>query len=383
MKLLQRKWTEDKGWLTISDNLGAYKRFAQLVLIFGSTDALKNKELYKDIKEEFSDAKIAGCATAGEICGDDLLNDSVVLTAIYFEYSTIETSAIFLDQYPGFNLKQIAQELIEAIPITDLVHVFVLSDGIEINGSELVKGFRTVVPEGISVTGGLSGDYYRFLEAPVVADVMACKNTIMVIGFYGKNLTIGTSSRAGWGEFGGEKQITKSKGNKLYTLDGESALPFYERYLGDSFKEVPASSIHFPISIKRVGDDNWMTRTIIGIDREEGSLTFAGDVPMGCTARLMKTETQLLIESSKQAAMDIKKRLGHPDLAILISCFGRRGVMVKDTSKELLAVKNVFGDTTVITGFYSYGEIAPFKGGTTFELHNQTMTITAISENRP
>ena len=43
-------------------------------------------------------------------------------------------------------------------------------------------------------------------------------------------------------------------------------------------------------------------------------------------------------------------------------------------------VQNVIGKNAAITGFYSYGEMAPFSGSSSCELHNQTMTLTLISE---
>ena len=363
MKILQRRWTAVDNWQTVRDLLGDLKHRAQLVLIFGATELLKNPNLYKDLREEFPIAEFVGCATAGEICGTELLNDSITITAVYFERSSIASKAIFLDQYPHANLRAVAKELVESLPQDDLVHVFVLSDGIEINGSVLVKGFREVLPDHVGISGGLSGDYYRFKEAPVIANVMACKNTVVVIGLYGRALRVMTASRAGWEEFGAEKQVTKSDGNTLYELDGESALPLYERYLGDSFKDVPASSIQYPISLKKKDGTDWITRTIININREAGSLVFAGDVPVGCTARLMKTDTELLVDSARKAAQDILKNSSYPELAILISCFGRRGAMLQDCSKEIEAINTVFGDETTLTGFYSYGEIAPFRDG--------------------
>jgi hypothetical protein len=64
----------------------------------------------------------------------------------------------------------------------------------------------------------------------------------------------------------------------------------------------------------------------------------------------------------------------------LISCVGRKLVLKQRTEEEVEAVRDAFGEATVMTGFYSYGEIAPFSRSATCELHNQTMTVTAISE---
>jgi hypothetical protein len=380
VKLLQRKWTAPNGWETIRDELDNQHRAVQLIFLFWDRLLLDNNSIYKELYAEFPKAIITGCSTAGEICGSELVDQSLILTAVYFEYSTVKASHIFLDQYPHTKLSEVAEELAKSLLADDLVHVFILADGIMINGSKLVEGFREVLPAGISVSGGLAADGYRFEEATVVADVRACKNTVSVIGLYGQYLKVKISVGAGWNEFGAERMITKSAGNVLYELDRQPALPLYEQYLGDSFKNVPASSIQYPISLKCDKDKDWMTRTIMKVNRDTKSLSFAGDVPMGYTARLMKTDTGLLIDSAMAAARDITKNSFFPDLAILVSCFGRRGVMQDDTGKELLAVQKGLGDKTFITGFYSYGEIAPFNQTTRFELHNQTMTITALTE---
>ena len=49
--------------------------------------------------------------------------------------------------------------------------------------------------------------------------------------------------------------------------------------------------------------------------------------------------------------------------------------------EEVESVRNTFGRDTTIAGFYSYGEICPVEPMEKHaELHNQTMTVTTISE---
>ena len=67
-------------------------------------------------------------------------------------------------------------------------------------------------------------------------------------------------------------------------------------------------------------------------------------------------------------------------LAILVSCVGRKLVMGSRVDEEVEAVGDVFGSNAVLTGFYSYGEISPFTPGASCKLHNQTMTITGLTE---
>ena len=45
------------------------------------------------------------------------------------------------------------------------------------------------------------------------------------------------------------------------------------------------------------------------------------------------------------------------------------------------SIGEVLGGATLLSGFYSYGEISPFNPDAKCELHNQTMTITTFWEN--
>ncbi|MBX7116491.1 MAG: FIST C-terminal domain-containing protein, partial [Myxococcaceae bacterium] len=62
------------------------------------------------------------------------------------------------------------------------------------------------------------------------------------------------------------------------------------------------------------------------------------------------------------------------------SCVGRRSVLKQRTEEETEAVREVLGPKPVLTGFYSYGELAPVTRGARCQLHNQTMTVTTFSE---
>ena len=111
-------------------------------------------------------------------------------------------------------------------------------------------------------------------------------------------------------------------------------------------------------------------------------MTFAGDVPEGSYARLMKANFDRLVDGAYDAAQTSKAAVGNstPDLAILVSCVGRKMVLKQRVEEEVEAVREVLGGDTVLTGFYSYGEISPFTPNARCELHNQTMTITTFTE---
>jgi hypothetical protein len=183
--------------------------------------------------------------------------------------------------------------------------------------------------------------------------------------------------------FGPERIITKSEGNILYEIDGQPALDLYKKYLGEKASELPQSSLLYPLNVTPVGKTEPVVRTILNINNENNSMILAGDVPMQSRVQLMMASIDGIAEGALHAAeLAMKGRTNEPELAILVSCIGRKLVMNQRVEEEIEHVQDAIGKNTAITGFYSYGEIAPFSGTSTAtcELHNQTMTLTLISE---
>lgn len=379
MKIEQKIWTKAKGWSSVGES-GSIGENAQLVIIFAATEILKEKEFIQKIKEVYPGAHLFGCSTSGEICGTRVFDDTLVATAIYFEKTEIMGAQISLDTIP--NSTEAGAMLARSIKQEGLRHVFVLSDGLNINGSELVAGLAQNLPGDVTITGGLAGNADRFEETYVFWDDTPSQKKLAILGLYGKNLKVGYGSMGGWDPFGPERLITKSKENILYELDGQSALELYKKYLGEHATGLPATGLLFPLSIRTRSGESGIVRTILSVNDSEQSMTFAGDIPEGAYARFMKSNSERLIDGAQGAAKRSHEAAGggSPDLAILISCVGRKLVLKQRIEEEVEATRDIFGDKTVLTGFYSYGEISPFAPGERCALHNQTMTITTFTE---
>lgn len=385
MRIQQRTWSASSGW-TAAPAAGS----PLLVLVFGAPAALKNPAALSQLRRDYPAARILGCSTAGEICGTEVFDGSLVATAIDFEHTQFRGA--FVELAPGEASSVAAERLACALPPSlpgkepgeddPLVHVLVLSDGLKVNGSELVRGLAAHLPPGVVVTGGLAADGPRFVETLVFWDSEPRTQAIAALGLYGRRLKVGFGSLGGWDPFGPERLVTRSKGNVLYELDGQSALRLYRTYLGDHARELPASALLFPLSLRTSGDETGVVRTILAIDDEQESMTFAGDLPEGSYARFMKANFDRLIDGATGAARTSHQATGgsQAELAILISCVGRKLVLRQRIEEEVEAVREVLGPRAVLTGFYSYGEVCPFTPGAKCELHNQTMTITTLLE---
>ena len=143
------------------------------------------------------------------------------------------------------------------------------------------------------------------------------------------------------------------------------------------------SALRFPLSIRRPGSDAPpLVRTILAIDEVRRSLTFAGDMPEGHAARLMRTTNDSLIDSAAAASVQAARGSAQAGdaLVVSVSCVGRRLVLGERTEEEVEAVLESGPAGAGHVGFYSYGEISPGPNGSASELHNQTMTVTVFSE---
>jgi hypothetical protein len=378
MKIEQMRWTQGNGWEPTAP--GRLGDAAQMVLLFGSTAVLKEQRHLDEISQAYPNAHLLGCSTSGEIYQTQVFDESLVATAIQFEATQIQGVRIKLSD--GISSFEAGERLVKELDRPGLVHVFVLSEGLKVNGSQLVDGLTKHLPSHIAITGGMSGDGTRFQETLVFWDSVPEKEVIAAIGLYSDRLRVGYGSLGGLDSYGPERLITRSKDNVLYELDGKSALSFYKTYLGEYAQGLPAIGGRFPLSLRISENTRPVVRTVLAVNEDEQSMTFTADMPEGAYARFMKANCDRLVDGAIGAAKTSYEAVGSssPDLAVLVSCISRKLVLKQRIEEEVEGVRDVLGDRTVFTGFYSYGEISPFTPGTRCELHNQTMTITTFSE---
>lgn len=380
MRVQQINWTKQSGW---SGAEGPSKD-ASLVLYFGSREALACGARYNELRQSFPSAHIVGCSTGGQISKDDISDDEVVAAAIGFDATKLRLSRQEITD-PRHS-RECGEAIGRDLFADDLAGVFVLSDGLNVNGSELVAGLRKVISADTSLTGGLAGDGADFRQTLVGADCVPRARTVAAVGLYGSAIRVGHGCAGGWDLFGPRRHVTKSAGNVLFELDGKPALDLYERYLGpEESKGLPGSALLFPIQVHDAEKpETAVVRTVLAIDRTNGSMTFAGDIPQDWTAQFMRGNLDRLAAGAAEAARQAREGVcaNHENeiFSILVSCIGRRLLMGQRANDEVEAVGAELGRDTPRVGFYSYGEISPHAQSGLCELHNQTMTVTTLAE---
>jgi hypothetical protein len=331
----------------------------------------------RDLAAAFPRARIIGCSTAGEIHDTRVADDSVVAAVARFEATGIRSARTPIDG--GVASYEAGVRLAAALAADDLRGVLVLSDGLRVNGSELVRGLNAVLPPGVVVTGGLAGDGERFASTWIFDGGEPLDGYAAAVGFYGDRVRLAHGSKGGWDIFGPERRVTRARGNVLFELDGKPALQLYKDYLGERAAGLPATALLFPLAVRAQAADEQVVRTILGVDEATQSLTFAGDVPEGSLAQLMRANFDRLVQGAGDAGTLARHDGDGPVLSIAISCVGRRLVLGERAEEETEATLDALPAGSRQVGFYSYGELSPLAAGAC-SLHNQTMTLTTFAE---
>jgi hypothetical protein len=374
MKIAQLTWHKNV-WTNSTD----IDTNPNLCLIFGSRPTLEaNPQSLAQITMKYPNAAVVTTSTAGNIMDEYLSDDSIIATLIEFEKTTIRAKIFQLNQEDD---KSIGKAIANHFEGDNLAYILLLSCA-GINAGNLLFGINETLKGLVPVSGGIAGDDTRFEKTLVGLDKNVGENQLVAVGFYSNDLKVAHGSKGGWDQFGPLRKITKCKGNILYEIDHKPVLDLYKEYLGEKASELPASGLLFPFAIIDEETQEPVVRGIQNIDENANSIILYGDVQEGMNIQLMRANFDNLIngagDSAKETFLKSEKK---PELAILISCIARRLVLGQLTEEELTETRKVFGPETTICGFYSYSELSPVVGDNACHLHNQTMTITTLSEN--
>jgi hypothetical protein len=377
MKVASLSFTAGRGWSARFPELDSPRT---LVFVFGWSDLAHDPTPLKALLAAFPQAKVVGCSTAGEIAGGSVHDQSLSVAIARFDATDLRLASAIIGA-PA-DCEPAGREIADALAGPDLASVFLLSEGISVNGTDLLRGLNERLDPSVVVTGGLAGDGSRFHKTWTIEARGLRRHRVVGVGLYGKRVHVGYGSYGGWDGFGVERVITRSMGNVLFEVDGRPALRLYKEHLGALASDLPASALLCPLALRREGRDQPVVRTILSIDEATQSMTFAGDIPQGGRMQFMQANFDSLINGANEAARlsGLRRDDATVSLAVAVSCVGRRMVLGGRARDEVAAVTAMLPKASALVGFYSYGEFSPHGASRRCELHNQTMTLTRISE---
>ncbi|WP_413166364.1 FIST signal transduction protein [Capilliphycus salinus ALCB114379] len=406
MKLETFFWHPQNGWSV--KTLPALDSERTLVLVFGAAELIDHLDPIQYLQQTYPQSHLIGCSTAGEIFDNRLFDRTLSVAVVQFEQTHLCSASCSIDlsqDLPSAESYRAGRTLGQKLNSKDLRGLFLLADGLLVNGSELIRGLNSIInprsqpSRNVTITGGLAADHHQFQQTWVLAEGVPRTGAVTAVGFYGKHIQIGFGSQSGWTIFGPERRVTRSKHNILYELDGKPALQLYKEYLGVQARDLPTTALFFPLAVHTPSTRKATVRTLVSLDEDTQSMRLSGNIPQGALTQLMRGNYERLVDGALAAALvsrhHIQRQINawdekpcngssawpSPTLAIAISGSGRRLVLGERTEEELEVTLEELPAQTQQIGFYSYGEFAPSGMETLCQLHNQTMTLTIIREN--
>lgn len=170
-------YDRDGGWSSLNG-----VESADLVVVFGCSSLLDHPEVIDELTAAAPAAAFVGCSTAGEIIGTDVRDGCAVAAAVEFDSTSLRYATTAITATTSY---EAGRGLAEALDDESLQAIFLLSDGLDVNGSKLVRGTSDRVASSVVVTGGLAADGDRFERTWVIADGKPKRGMVAAVGFYG------------------------------------------------------------------------------------------------------------------------------------------------------------------------------------------------------
>jgi hypothetical protein len=376
-------FTSNQGWhlpATATDSLSSWNTPKTLAVLFGPCQLFENNSCIAELRLQLPNVIVIGASSIGVIAGPELFDDALVARLIRFETTElVQVSGTVHNIDHSF--QEGARLCAQLVQKQGLKGIFVLADGLTINGTELLKGMMSVAPD-VAISGGMAGDGTAFARTSVLSDEEPAPKRVVAIGFYGDAIRFSRGCFSGTTGFGPMRRVTKSIGNEVFEVDGQPILELYKKYLGDQAASLPGSAAFFPLSLQRSAEGGMpLVRSVLAVNQETNSITVAGDMPVGSYTQLMRTShAQLLDGAQKAISQALASSPKSPDSFVLtVSCFGRRVLLGERTGDEIDVFTDALAEGTGHLGFFSYGEISAFPGQAC-DFHNMTLATTALVE---
>lgn len=343
-----------------------YNSPSLLIQVFSAiNDKAFISALLSEITLLLPSAVIIGSTTDGEIMDGKVSSGKVVLSFAQFEKTTLKAAAVEHKTSSFYS----GEYLAKALTGKDTKLMIAFADGLVTNGEEFLNGI-TSVDDKVIVAGGLAGDDFEFVKTYVFTKEHIIERGAVGIALNGRHLNVHRDHSFYWHPIGNALTVTKAQGNRVYTIDGKSAVDIYAYYLGKDIAEaLPGTGMEFPLIVNRHGLD--VARAMLSKE-DDGSLILAGNLKTGEKVRIGFGDRKEILRASQHI---VQSTAGSPSEAIFIySCTARKHFMGAEIELETLPLEAI----APVSGFFTYGE---FYNSRKNELLNQTMTLVSLSES--
>src|ERR671912_1379007 len=261
------------------------------VFMFGSI-GYDQRSLVRAVRETTRGAPLTGCSAEGTINGDDAdeSNFSVVVTAISSdELHWMNGLAAGLRADPRDAGKRVAQDLLPHLS-AETIGLFVFPDGVSLSLEHFFAGLEGILSSErfLPMWGGGAGNNYIFGEPTY----QYCDDEVVSDGV--AYALLSGEAQASWAishgmvPIGGERKVTRSKGNVIYEIDGKPAVEVLEEYLPEHALIEDHDWMPYAISLalifeapSYVKDEEYVVRGVPGVRMADGSISVQSEVTEG------------------------------------------------------------------------------------------------------
>ena len=340
-----------------------------LIQVFtSSTDEIFIKNLTNYIDEILPLSSLIGTSTDGEIKDGIVSSFKTVISFSIFEKTKLDTYISGGSE----NFFKAGTSLASQLNKPDIKAIIAFIDGIQGNGEEFLKGID-FINNDVVVAGGLSGDNANFEKTCVFTKEKFYYDGIVAVGLSSIYLNVYTNYSFNWFKMGMNLKITKAVGNRVYTINDETAYEVYAHYLGyEAAKGLPSTGVEFALIVNRNGIN--VARAVIGSEYD-GSLIFGGNLETGDIVKFGYGDKASIlnnIDKNISNIIDISKN--NIETIFIYSSMARKKLMFDLIQKETAP----YNDLATTSGFFSYGE---FYTSGRKDFLNKTITVLALSES--
>ncbi|BBG65718.1 uncharacterized conserved protein [Hydrogenimonas sp.] len=341
-----------------------------LIQIFsGNSSRTMLEKLIREAKVFFPDAVIVGVTTGGEISDRKMTSHKILISISAFKKTKVTSFSI--DAITPENSFDAGSILAQKLVKKDTKLLILYTEGLYVNADDFLAGVGETAPE-LPVCGAVAADNGKFFETFVLHDDKVLSRGAVGIALSGKSLNIHSASLTDWEAIGPLLNITKSKKNRVYEINGKKSVEFFRHYLGDLFIEnLPESG--FDISLTYEAEGCIFNRNVVAVARD-GALVFTGNVPEGSRCRFGYLERN---GPSKESLHGLKI-FDDTDIEsfFVFSGIGRKRSLKEISSRQI----DLFAKSASVSGFFGYGEFIHTDNRNC--LLNQSCSIIGLSEGK-
>lgn len=172
---------------------------------------------------------------------------------------------------------------------------------------------------------------------------------------------VATALTQGCSPIGPTHEITMSRDNLVYQLDGRQALEVFKEDIGPELAaDLHGIGQHIFAGFPLRGSDraDYTVRNLLGMDMGTGIIAIAADIEDGQEVMFCRRDRHSAEADLDRMLADLKRRSGDaPRGGVYFSCLGRGPSIFGEQSAELGRIRDALGDVPLV-GFFCNGEIS-------------------------